>query len=194
MSDIVRITLKNFDKLADRLDPKKFKTRLKKHVKQASKLNGLAAEGEIKRVINAGGTYKANSAITIAIKGSDRPLVDSANLSMSINSRVPRWDVAFVGVLRSRMVQDKQTGRSYDLLNVAFVVHEGAQIKVTPKMRNFFKMMAKQNPGKWFPLRKGTTVITIPPRRFLEAAFDSKPKEIYVKNWIKAIEDALAAR
>lgn len=188
------LVLEGFDEFKDRVDPKKFDKRIRRRVELATKKNALVAEGAIKRAINSG-QFDRNSVITIAMKGSSRPLVDTGALVASINHDVPKWDVAFIGVLRSRKVPRKGKGkaRAYDILNVAFVLHEGASIKVTPKMRRFFAAMARENPGQWFPIRKGTSVIQIPRRPFLEAAFeDSRLALKYRRNWEDAVQRALS--
>lgn len=189
MAKLIDLELKGFDELRDRLDDKKFEKRLKREVAKATKRNALVAEAYIKRGINRGARYEPNSVITIAIKGSSRPLVDTGALSASITSRV-KWDVAFIGVLRSTQRKSRD-GNSYDLLNVAFVVHEGAAIRVTDKMRRFFALMARENPGRWFPIRPGTKIIRIPGRPFLEAALDDNAVKTYRRNWERAIQRAL---
>lgn len=190
---LVNLKLEGFDELQDKLDDKKFRKRLKKNVRIAQKRNALAAEGLIKRAIFEGKEFDANSAITIAIKGSNRPLVDTGGLVASINHAVPKWDIAFIGVLKSRQ-QTGEDGRKYDLLNVAFIMHEGASIKVTQKMRNFFALMARENPGKWFPIKPGTKVITIPRRPFLEMAVTEGAEKLYRKQWNEAIQASLSNR
>lgn len=191
--DIVSLELKGFDKLKDRLDDEKFRRRLKTNVRKAQKRNALVAEGEIKRKIMAGRDLAANSKITVAIKGSTRPLVDTGGLVASITHAVPKWDVAFIGVLKSRL-EATDDGRQYDLLNVAFILHEGASIRVTKKMRNFFALMARRHPGKWFPMKPGTRVIHIPRRPFLEFAVSEKVEKMYVKMWNKAVQDAISGK
>lgn len=191
--DVLGLKLKGFDKLKTKLDVKKFRKWLKRNVRTAQKRNALFAEGEIKSKIMGEGNYASNSVITIAIKGSSRPLVDTSGLVASITHAVPKWDIAFIGVLKS-VAKTSEDGRKYDLLNVAFILHEGATIKVTQKMRNFFAMMARENPGRWFPMNPGTKVIHIPRRPFLEPAESEAMEKIYVRQWNRAIQAALSGR
>jgi len=159
-----------FDELKDRLDPKKFPKRLRKHVKVATKAVGLAAEDAIKEGIHRGqyGTETAepNAPITIERKKSSRPLVDTGELTKSINDRVASWKTVFVGVLKDRIVKNKN-GRGRHLLSIAKVLHDGAVVTI------------------------GGTTVTIPKRPFLKSSVTKKLKEHYQLLWEKAFNKAL---
>ena len=99
----VEFTHKGFDELKEKLDPKKFQKSLRKNVRKAMKKCALFGEGEIIKDIH-GGEYEPNSPVTAAIKGSNRPLVDSGELVKQINSEVPRWDTAVMGIIRDKVV------------------------------------------------------------------------------------------
>lgn len=192
---VVGLDLSGFDKLKKKLDGK-FDKRFRKNVKIAQKRNGLIGAGAIKEAIHAGDVFAPNSPVTIGIKGSSRPLFGEAagsGLVASITHIVPKWDLAFIGVIRSRSVTSKD-GRKYDLLNVAFIMHEGASVKVTQKMRNFFAVMSREEPGKWFPLNPSTKVISIPGRPFLRIAIAEAVEKLYVRQWNEAIQASLSNR
>ena len=193
MAKTIGLKVKGFEQLKEKLDHKKFSKLLKRNVRKAQRRNSLAAEGEMKRRIDAGRSLAKNSPVTTAIKGSSRPLVDGGDLKASITHVLARWDLAFIGVLRTKKVTD-QNGRVRDLLNVAFVLHEGATIKVTQRMRNYFRFMSRLYPGKWFPIKASTQVIRIPPRPFLKFATTKVMEKKYTREWNKAIQSAVSGR
>lgn len=193
MAKTIGLKVKGFEELRSKLDHKKFSKLLKRNVRKAQRRNSLAAEGEMKRRIDAGRSLAKNSPITVAIKGSSRPLVDGGDLKASINHLLVRWDLAFIGVLRTKKVSD-ENGRTHDLLNIAFILHEGATIKVTQRMRNYFRFMARLYPGRWFPLKSSTQVIRIPPRPFLKFATTKKMEKKYTSEWNKAVQAAVSGR
>lgn len=191
------LKLVGFKKLKSILDPKKFERRLKKHVRQATLKNGLIAESKIKEAINKGkvpGRAKTNADLTIAIKGSDRPLVDSGQLTKSISSEVQSWKLVFVGVNRNRTVTD-ENGKKTGIITIAQTLHDGAAINVTAKMRRFFFWMAfdKESPfrGVVKPLKASTKKIIIPPRPFLHVALADKLVKRYTNNWNKAVRKTM---
>lgn len=189
------LKMKGFDELQKILDPASFESRLVNKVKRATAKVGLDAEREIKEDIYTG-KFQRNAPVTTAIKGSARPLVNTGQLAKSINSKQSDWDRVDVGVLRKGRVRDPDSGRfkkgDNDILNVAAVLHFGATIKVTEKMRNFFAMMSRQKPGEFTPLRQSTKVIVIPPRPFLESAIKKSQLDRYENIWGKAIDEAIA--
>lgn len=160
--------------------------------------------------------FDANAALTIALKGSTKPLVDRGQLFQSITSQ--RVDRAryFVGVLK--------TNNRY---NIAAAIHEGASIPVTDKMRGLFfslwlatkdpKTKARDKAGRFratvkmkskraeelkriairrkvviFPLKASTTVIRVPRRPFIEQTFrDRAIVEKLRTHWQRAISNAM---
>ncbi len=199
------LKLIGFDKLKDRLDPKKFEKRLKKHVGNATLKNGLIAEGKVKEAINKGkvkssGSGKKSGArnadLTILLKGSDRPLVDSGQLVKSIASDVRRWDLVLIGVLRNRVVTDKR-GQKVGVKVIARALHDGATFKVTDKMRRLFFWLAFGNDdtkGVVKPLSPKTKTIVVPPRPFMAAALTNRLIKRYTANWNKAVGKVLAGK
>jgi hypothetical protein len=188
------------------IDPKKFAASARRHLKTAMTQTAQYIRGEIRRGIRSGG-YAPNAELTKLLKGSTKPLVGStAELWKGVTYQVPSYRMAFVGVLR-------QSGA----YNVALTVHDGKNIRVSPKMRGMFWLLWKTSigqfdPGKlrgrtrelWDqlkrrgiikPLDPGTTVIRIPPRPFIRAVFDSKKVQATVKaNFAQAISEALKGK
>lgn len=193
MADDIGLELVGFEDLMKALDPRAFQRRLKTQIKKAMIANAKIAEGEVKRDIYAGVAFDPNSQRTIAIKGSGRPLVDKGDLAKAIEGEVVRWDLAVIGVLRSKEVTGED-GKTKDVKNVAAIVHEGAVVKVTDKMRAFFGAMSRKYPGKWFPLADSTTVIIIPPRRFLMSAVKKSLQPRMKARWEEAVRKAMKPR
>jgi len=180
--------LEGFDKFAALIHPQKFERRLHKNVGKATRKVGLVAEGKIKESIYSG-EYKQNSAVTVANKGSARPLVDTGQLVRSINSKTVDWMTVDVGVLRKAQVSSHG---NKDIIDVATILHYGATIKVTQKMRNYFAAKSREEPDKWRPIRSSTRFIVIPPRPFLNAAVTRGQQFIYKEIWDLAVEATFA--
>lgn len=193
---MAKLLLKGWRALRDAFSPSAFKKRMQTEIGKATALNALLAEGAIKAGIASGKGMAKNSKFTIALKGSSRPLVASGELLKSIIGRKIRWDYAVAGVLKSRAVRDKSTGQTNDVLNIAQILHGGATIHVSDKMRRFFFWMASRyEKGEikepWKPLSRRTKVIVIPPRPFLEFATEQKMLDKYADNWAAAVQRAM---
>jgi len=117
------------------------------------------------------------SAITKAIKGNDRPLVDTGTFirAMKAWNEGKAW---FAGL------PEGATGPGGEDLAVIGAVHEhGATIPVSPEMRAFFAF-------KGFPLRTDTRFIVVPPRPWFGPAAEETEK--YAAKVLPALGDILA--
>lgn len=159
-------------------DTPKFKRKFQRHRHIAF---DAIARVIIKQAIERG-SFARNAALTEMIKGGNTPLEDTGKkLSRALTTRLTRNEM-FIGV----PVGDEfyQTART---------LHEGATIKVTPKMREMFillwlasdggiapssltgraaELFKRQSSG-WLPLRESTKAIKIPARPFIDEAFNS---------------------
>lgn len=180
-------------------DANAFSRRLQKNIRRATGLNALAAAKKMRQVIQAGG-LKANAPLTVALKGSSKPLVEGGDLFQSITVQQINEDEMFVGVLRTE-----------GDFNLVEILHEGATIPVTPAMRWMFLMLAKvsdglMDPSKlegraaelyskfqgWKPLAASTTAIVIPERPFVRITFEAPDLIALCKaNWSAACQAAL---
>jgi hypothetical protein len=188
----LKLTLKNFDQLKKMLDANRFTKEFKKQIKQATKVNALTAADAIKVAIAQQKVGDPNHPLTQILKGSSKPLIDSGDLSASINGKAVNWNLAFIGVLKEKRKKGLPFASKKALLGqitIAALLHEGVDIKVTDKMRRFFTIMAMKHPGKIKPLKAGTTTIHIPGRPFLEEAFALELINIYKSNWEDAINE-----
>lgn len=186
------------------LDARGFDEAARRNMRRATALNGKIGEKIQRQVIQSGSSLKKNAALTQAIKSSNKALVDDGTLFQSITSSVTDDFTVFVGVLR--------TSKAW---NVAQIVHEGAQEKVTSKMRGMFfalwrvssgKMPASKLTGRakelyermqdgWLPLSDDTEVIIIPARPWVEIAFRNTQLVKQVReNWKLALEATFRER
>lgn len=200
---MVRETIK-LPKAWEALASSKRKALLQKAIDRAYKRLGLILTARMRRKIR-GGVPPANRPMTVALKGSSKPLADSGRLFKSIT-----WKVEGTGIEKSLRVGVIKT--SDEGANVAKIVHNGATIVVTPKMAKLFSVissatmgrpvslygraeaMARRAKGPVYPMRVGTT-ITIPPRPFaLMTLKDPKTpadvRRIFLEELSKGIEGA----
>jgi len=184
----------------------RFEPILRKHVGKATERNALSAVKQIRKEMKAG-VPPRNAKLTITIKGgSGKPLVGTpgADLFSSATYSLESWDKAIAGV--------KRTSGNY---NVALIVHEGATIKVTPKMRGMFDVLFRASRAhkegrpipkltgralaiweaskkkRFYPLKPSTTVIRIPKRPYVRYAFqDLGLKRLVQEQWSTAVQKA----
>lgn len=198
-----KVTFKMDDgwkRMARALDPDRFNAALQKHVGQATLRNAQLLQRRVRKRIQTS-VFKRNAALTKMIKRDDKPMVGKGDLFQAVTHVQESWNRAFVGVLRT----------SGDF-NVARIVHEGATINVTDKMRAMFMLLWlvsegressavltgrardlwEQAPGGWFPLKESTRKIVIPSRPFLDSTFRLKSVRDATKgNWERAVQRAI---
>jgi len=193
----------DWKKLQKAFDPRVFQAKNKRHIERATKLNGLLGERIVRKTMDDPSLYKENAPLTIAIKGSTKPLIDDADLRKAIKHEVVDAFTVFVGVLRT-----------HTFSNIAEKLHEGVVIPVSRKMRNMFRLLWlkyqlssrgkgaelkltgraedlwEDYKGPWYRIRKPNIVIR--PRRFFKFAFDDPELQKKAKeNWVLAIARTL---
>jgi hypothetical protein len=186
---------------ANAVDPRAFGAALRRNMRRATMLNGKLAVAAVRNAIRSG-DFVGNAPLTIMIKGSDKPLVDQGSgLFQAVADEVVDDNTVFVGI--------KRTDGHY---NIALALHDGVSIRVTMKMRGMFfalwqasvgqmdpgKLTGRaaelwaRHPGDWRPLLASTEVITIPPRPYLDKAFQSTALRAAVRNnWQQAVQATL---
>jgi hypothetical protein len=194
------VNWKRFEKM---LQPQYAQEIVKKHMRRATLFNGKIYEKQIRDTIK-NGQYTQNAALTIAIKGENKPLVGyetGATLFKAITSVEISGDSVFVGVLRTD-----------SFYNIAKTIHDGKTIKVTKKMRGLFLALHAVSVGSmsknklsnrgqelfsrmqigWKPLKKSTQSIIIPAREFIiQAMRNSAIKKLAKENWQAALKKAV---
>lgn len=182
-------------------NPTRFQERLGPRMRMATELNGKLLERAQRQTIQSSHGLKHNSALTIAIKGSSKPLVAKGELFQAITSAIIDNYTVVVGVPQSNQ-------KAY---NVATIVADGAAVPVTDKMRGMFFALWKAaigelEPGRldgrakelweqskgwngWKPLSPDTDTIIIPARPWHEiAAKDPDMLKGVRENWERAIQ------
>jgi hypothetical protein len=194
---MVSFHLTGFKELAAAMDPAAFEAAIKPHIGRATALNAKVAEAKVRQVIRSNVSPR-NAALTQAVKSASKSLIDSSALFASVTSKQTNEYNAFVGTLRT----DKA-------FKVAKMVHDGATVDVTPKMRGlFFRLWRASNDAKaadslrgraaalferyqgWLPLAPTTTQIQIPARPYIELAFDADLVKTCAQNWNNGLQQA----
>lgn len=170
------------------------------HVTKATGQNALLVVRAIRKKIQAG-DFEGNASLTVAIKGSTKPLVHSGNTFQAITHTL-KGPNAFVGILR--------TAKEHD---IAVMLHEGTELPVTERMRGLFYVLWLASVGsipaselngraaelfsryqKWKPLKPSTTKIVIPGRPFIREAFEDRALRAKIaKNWANAVQAGMLA-
>lgn len=184
--------------IVERLNPAKIGRRVEIQIGKATRVNGMMARRQIRGTIRKG-VPPPNAPLTKFIKGSSKAVVDNGELWKAITSVVIDPWTAEVGVLKG----DPNA-------NTAYIVHEGANIPVTPAMRGMFGLLAavsrgdqdvsvlsgralelwNRNPGAgWKDLSPNTTHIKIKGRPYIRLALeDPDLRMAMAKNWMLALE------
>jgi len=185
------LKLIGFKKLRDILSPSKVRARMHRHVQQATLKNALLGASEIVKAIYQG-RFAANSPLTVALKGSSRPLVDTGALAGSVAGKAPTWNEGVITVNRNRQRTSRETGRrKQPATNIALLLYRGATIRVTEPMRRLFYALHREDP-RIMPLKKSTRVIVVPPRKYMDAAMTSSMLDAYRKNWDAAVQKVMS--
>lgn len=185
------------------LNPRDFIKRLERNVGKATALNARLVAREMRQTIKRGVSPR-NAPLTVALKGSSKTLVDRGELFKAITGRKVSWDRGFAGVMRQIAGGDVET------YNLATLLHEGATIAVSDRMRTMFAMLSfaavggmdpsklrgraaelwKRRPGfPWQALKPETTSIRIPGRKWAEKAIaDRALADNLLKNWREAVD------
>jgi hypothetical protein len=188
----------NWRKFQAALSSTNYEAKAKQIMRTATGQNALYIQGEARKRISPKRMYAANAALTLSIKGGKTaPLVDTARrIWQAIAIDVQAWNKAFVGV-------NFRNGA----YNLAKMLHDGVDIKVTSRMRTMFFYLFlrgqgrpvtltgraaelwKRWPGEWRPLKDTTQVIHIPERRFmLDVIEDPVVLRNVRKVWRQAME------
>jgi hypothetical protein len=180
----------------------KFNKRLKQKLRTATKKNGKLALELIRNQI-ASDSFKKNADLTIAIKGSSEPLIDTGKMLKELRVKEIEPGTVFVGIPKS--------SPSY---KVSVIVHEGAVVPVTPSMRFMFMLLYAASHGSlnpdeltgraaelfarsqdFYPISAEVNAIIIPGRPFIRMAFeDWSFIDECKKNWAKAVGEAMSPR
>jgi phage gpG-like protein len=113
--------------------------------------------------------FAINSDLTMERKGSEKPLIDSADMRNSITPHVIDENTGFVGIMRG--MTHRKSGK--EMVDIALVHEFGAMVQVTQKMRGFFAV----NFG--IHMRADKKYIEIPARPFMMPVLEKFEKEAF---------------
>ena len=157
----------DWNRLDEILNPAK----LAEGIRQAAARVGNYGASQVKKGIVSGSpggqTFAPNSPLTIARKGSSKPLINHGDLVGSITYQIIDSENVFIGVKKGKEV------------NIAAVHEYGCTIRVTPKMRAYLHYQGVH-------LKPSTQMIYIPARPFLRPVlnssdFKAKVAEVYIQ-------------
>lgn len=186
---------KNWAAFAKALDSKRWAKLAQGNVNRANGRIAFRIRAISRRLIQTK-AFDQNAALTVAVKGSSTPLVDTGQgLWGALTIVQPTWDKAFVGVLKS-------DGK----YSIAKALHDGTKIKVTERMRAMFYYLWLKSMGRnveltgralelwerrstgWKPLKRDTQAISIPERPYILSAFqDPKLRAYAQRQWRDAV-------
>ena len=197
------ITFFGFKQMSRALKTSTAQAALRKHVARGTGRILQKLEAKIRQEIKKG-VKPANAALTIALKGSSKTLVGgTAQLFQAVTHEQPAWNRGFVGV-----------SKKSNEFDIAKMLHNGAMISVSQRMRNMFLILARATKAtqngtampkltgrtrdlwalhkEWFALHPSTTQIRIPARRFVTNVTRKKAaRDLAAREWTAAINAAL---
>ncbi len=185
------ITFKNTKKFEKFLSPRHFKI-LEVEVRKATADNLILVQDSIiRRILSRGFGKKANSPLTLALKDTNVPLVDSGDMAKAIEVELQSSFTGTVGFLR-----DQKSSHGMKISTVVKGLEEGFTVKLTGPMRRllFLKMRRAgipENPPGVTSSRGKSSDLRIPPRPFITPVFNSKFTRAKIqKNWKDAVKRA----
>jgi hypothetical protein len=175
---VAYLKLEGFEELARAIDDKQFRAMATRKIRKKNMVLSQIGVSTLRDSIRKGWFYK-NSPVTVTLKGSNKPLIDNADLYGNCGAKLVPWG----------FVCGTQKISPRGQVDVAVILHEGATIPVTDKMRNAWKYFAKITGGRVRPLKASTTHIKIPSRPFLRMAFidDQTFGRTVIRGWKMAL-------
>ena len=197
---------KGWKKFEMAINPARVNAAMITAIYKATAVNAAIVAKEMRKFIKKN-EYSANATLTQNLKGSSKALFDTGLLYQSIQPKMLDKFSAFIGILRQTKTADGK-----GLANIAEKLHDGFEIRVTPKMRGLFAAIANAQKGKLSPdkltgraaflyrklkrpvkaLKPGTEKMIVPARPFVERVFFDSAIMARVKmNWARAAQAAL---
>lgn len=182
------LKLEGFEELSRGLNPARFQAALRVSMRKHNKKTGLLLKSKLAREITQtkNKSYAANAYATTVFKSRKRrrssPLLDTGVMRSNCGFKMDGPFSFIVGTTR----------RSRSGVDLAAVLHEGARISVTERMRKVWIAMAAETGGRVKPLKSSTTHIVIPARPFLKRALieDKAVGLLVVNAWKQAALEA----
>jgi len=193
------------------LNPQNWTGNIEKNIRKATIRNALFLQKKVKQLIRDE-DYAANSEMTLALKGSNKPLIDQRNLFNAIDTVVYNSFSGEVGILRNAGSTGSKFGKAKSQINIKDLVElmeSGYTITVTQKMRQAIAMTLQGDLTSKGKLRaksrtalerlsenrgSGSQTYIVPPRPLLSKVFeDPTTEKVLVHNWRAALEGTFLA-
>lgn len=181
MSDTASLDLQGaWQAFQKALDAGLFSDRLKKNVASANRRIGRQFQATARRRIRQG-KYAANSPLTIALKGSSRPLVNGGQLFQGLSYDVPDYTMVRVGVFRR--------GSGQEVVDIGHAVHEGYSFEPTDAQRAaVFAQLAEEERDSLSLGEPAKTTWTVPPRPYITDVLEDQGFQKFAgQQWIDAV-------
>ena len=185
-----RLELFDFQEVSDMLKWRNVRSGLKIHIAKANSEIGTIARKALREFMRKGAATRKNKALTIILKGGNKPLFHTGQMANSLQKKRESWHTMRVGFVDDKQVIDPHTNRPRSIIKIATGLHEGYTITVTPQMRAWFHHMANKN-RKVKPLKPSTTKIVVRPRPFLLAVLEQSLLKQYHTLYSDAVAKAL---
>lgn len=174
------------------LSARGFTQRLDTEVDRANQRIGLDAVAAIRRSIRSG-DYEPNSALTVAIKGSSKPLVDTGDLNRRITHDVEKGRRAVWVGLKRNEGKTSVAEKLHDGFVIDLEAHPGIRQAVFAKLREKGRMF---RPGN--QLASGSKRWVVPPRPFITGPLagpemQAKIRQHYHEAFGRALRNARGA-
>ena len=182
------ITFKNTKKFEQFLSKAHMEI-LRQEVHKATATNLAIVQDAIVRRIIQRGKKADNSPLTLALKNTNIPLMDTGQMKNAVEAELQDSFNGTVGFLK-----DQKTSHGMKMSVVVPGLEKGFTIKLTAAMRRaLFAKMRKAGIAEPAPGKRSTTLgeLNVPGRPFITPVFHSKHiKNKLQKNWKNAVREA----
>jgi len=177
----------DFKKFEKFLDSKRHMKILETEVGQATAMNAALIQDEIIRRILTRNFKTKNSPLTIALKKSSTPLIDTSDMMKAIDVELKGSFTAFVGFLKNQ-----KTSHGGNMNQVVPRLEKGFEVKITPQMKMWLYAKMRRAGIAPNPVKTSSSgVLRIPPRPFITPVFESKAMARKLnRNWKEAVKRA----
>lgn len=180
----------------------RFKNISEKHLRRATLKSALMLVRAAQINIRQGKDFAGNAPLTLALKSSNRPLIDKLNLLRAIRYELQSSFRAEIGVFKDRFSTGSKGKGHRTLLEMQKLVElleSGFVIKVTPKMRAAVMAAIKNSDSLGGAKKKkaldginkvsGTATYRVPPRKVLSSVWTRNTIQAELRrNWNDALE------
>jgi len=184
---------------------------LEREIRKATIRNSLFLIKKIKDNIR-NDEFAENASMTLALKRSNKALIDNRNLWNAIDHKLKSSFESEVGILENRASTGSKFGKAKSQMNIKHLVElieSGYTIKVTEKMRKALMASLNEDRTKSGKLKEKSRVAlqraksafagggtwVVPPRPLFTKVWDDPTiNDVIQENWKRALEGAFKAQ